>query len=650
MSKKRGESTIQKKEDKKALDLASEVHESVPLPKPPVKQKRKIKPKWIIVFLIIVGIIAGGWYFLYGRGPQVEYDTVAVERGTIERTVEVTGEVKPSGRFQLSFEQGGVIKDVFVAVGDEIEEGDLLAELNDKDLQFAMRQAEANLASAQAKLDQSIAGETNQAIRIAEAAVVQAEANLKKAETDYTNIQKTTEDEVKSTEVALKTAENSYFIQKSKQEQAVEDAYQDLRLSAIASIGTLQTALTDGDRIIGVDDKVTNSLYAYLLGAWGSGSVDTAKSSYSVAKNAKNIAETSAKALTPSSSNEAIETAADLVQDALLKTQLFLSDVKDVLAGTISGTALSSTTLEAMKTEIDADFSSVSTQLTTVTGYLQGASTALLTKEETLQTKSDAVDTARLNVEIAKTNADTKVQSAKIAIDVAEAALSSAEATLDLKKSGPRDVDLDPLRAAVDDAEVRLEQAQKNMEKIRIFSPVKGTVAEILPEVGEIVTANQDIIRILGNHAIDIEVLIPEADIALVQADQRATITLDAYGDDIEFDGEVISEEPDQTIIQDAVYYKARVTMNDITLEDFKPGMTANVIIHAQEARDTLIIPSRAIRTDADTGERLIRILRPDGTVVDSAITIGLRGDEGKTSVLSGVEEGDQVVIAERTK
>jgi HlyD family secretion protein len=73
-------------------------------------------------------------------------------------TVNATGKVVPAQQVMLSFTTGGTVTDVLVEEGDTVEEGDLLAQLDDGVLQAQIEQAQAAVAVAEASLDQVLAG------------------------------------------------------------------------------------------------------------------------------------------------------------------------------------------------------------------------------------------------------------------------------------------------------------------------------------------------------------------------------------------------------------------------------------------------------------------------------------------------------------
>lgn len=602
--------------------------------------------KRIIVTIIVLVVGYGVFSLASGGAPKTTYETAPVERKQLLQTVEVTGELKPAARVELSFQSSGIIQDINVRIGDTVKRGDVLATLEADDVTFAARSAAAALAIAQANLNVRLAGETTQSIRAAEASVSQAKASYDKAVSDLASTKLTTANSIRVSELAVQTAKNNLDNQDTTVSQTIQNAYDSARASLLTAIGPLQTALIDGDKITGVDDTAANASYLNVLGFLDFGSLERAKNSYLVAKTAKIAAETQVKNLTAASSKQDIQAAGATLSDAIVKTQAYLSDVQKVLGASLTSTFFTQATLDSKKATIDADRVSISAQNSTILTALQTISNAELSRTTTIEQLQDAYETAETNLETAKTNAITQVRTAETNIEIQKAALDSANASLDLKKAPPREVDLAGLRASVAQASVNAEKASNDLKRVQLIAPVDGTVAEVIPDMGELIQGGVIAVRLVGTERFDIEALVPEADIANVEVGQPATITLDAYGDDVEFTGTVTAEDPDQTKVQDAVYYKIRVQI-DPKEQDVKPGMTANVIVETEKRESTLVIPLRAVRTK-DDGSKMVRVMKND-IPEERIIELGLRGDEGRVEVTKGLEEGELVVTGETT-
>src|SRR4051812_17394065 len=61
--------------------------------------------------------------------PALERPTYKVERGTIERVLDVNGRITPVDLVRLSFHRDGRVNKVNVKRGDTVKAGDVLAEL-----------------------------------------------------------------------------------------------------------------------------------------------------------------------------------------------------------------------------------------------------------------------------------------------------------------------------------------------------------------------------------------------------------------------------------------------------------------------------------------------------------------------------------------
>ena len=175
--------------------------------------------KWWIAALILVIIVAGGIVtFQRGRpaaspaatpGPQAPpQETVTVEvapvtRGTIDRTLELTGTVVSRQRVELTPKIPGRIAAVLVSEGVRVSRGQIVARLEADDLAAQVRQAEQGVRQAQAgqrvaraQLSAVESGARPQeraqaanAVAQAQQAVAQAEANLRSAEADVLRMQ-----------------------------------------------------------------------------------------------------------------------------------------------------------------------------------------------------------------------------------------------------------------------------------------------------------------------------------------------------------------------------------------------------------------------------------------------------------------------------
>ena len=105
---------------------------------------------WISVAVAVI-VIIGIYYFVAGKKPQTEYTTAPVERGNIVQTVSVTGDIVDREEVVLNFEIGGRLASVNIKEGDQVAQGEVVATLNDADLNSQVEQAKAALDKAAAE-------------------------------------------------------------------------------------------------------------------------------------------------------------------------------------------------------------------------------------------------------------------------------------------------------------------------------------------------------------------------------------------------------------------------------------------------------------------------------------------------------------------
>lgn len=148
-------------------------------------------PRWLLA-LLIVGLVAGGGYVAYSRMEAAKrqetrrrMQTATVERLNLPVTIASNGVVQPERSINLSPKTSGILKQLLVKEGDRVQENQILAYMDDSNLQGQLTQAEGQVANAQANLQRALAGNRSQDIAQAQARVIDAEAALRQAEQNF---------------------------------------------------------------------------------------------------------------------------------------------------------------------------------------------------------------------------------------------------------------------------------------------------------------------------------------------------------------------------------------------------------------------------------------------------------------------------------
>ena len=108
----------------------------------------------VIVAVLAVAVLGRGMF----RGKKVNASEVpveAVERRTIAVTIEATGTVEPIDLVEVKSKASGQIVRMPVEVGSVVREGELLAQIDTRDVQNQYAQSLAALKAAQSKVDVS---------------------------------------------------------------------------------------------------------------------------------------------------------------------------------------------------------------------------------------------------------------------------------------------------------------------------------------------------------------------------------------------------------------------------------------------------------------------------------------------------------------
>ncbi len=122
----------------------------------------KKKPRKLMLFItILVVMTVGGAYSLSVMSrPAAEIDPsrlATAERGDLARSVVAIGRIEPIAKVDIKSKANGIIKEIKVAVGDVVQQGQILVELDKENLQARLNESRAALLGAQANVKAALA-------------------------------------------------------------------------------------------------------------------------------------------------------------------------------------------------------------------------------------------------------------------------------------------------------------------------------------------------------------------------------------------------------------------------------------------------------------------------------------------------------------
>ena len=141
------------------------------------KMNKKSAIKWGIIALVIIALAALAYRTFKPKEITPNYITATAQIGDIENSVMASGKVKALNTVDVGAQVSGEVTRLYVEVGDEVAEGDLIAQID----QVTQNNT---LSNEQATLEQSVA-----AIQSAQAEVLSRQASLKSAQADLTSRQ-----------------------------------------------------------------------------------------------------------------------------------------------------------------------------------------------------------------------------------------------------------------------------------------------------------------------------------------------------------------------------------------------------------------------------------------------------------------------------
>ncbi len=206
---------------------------------------------------------------------------------------------------------------------------------------------------------------------------------------------------------------------------------------------------------------------------------------------------------------------------------------------------------------------------------------------------------ARASVARAQATVEETAQSLKRLAGLRDSGLISQQ-DFDTSQATARraTADLASARAQATVAEASLSEAQSNLQKTSVRSPIDGIVLSRAVEPGQTVAASFQtpvmftIARDLKDLALHVQV--DEADVGKVREGQTATFTVDAYPQQ-EFESKVVSLRNVATAEQDVVTYEAVLAVDNDRLL-LRPGMTATASVVTQNKEGVLLVPNAALR------------------------------------------------------
>ncbi|MCR5834772.1 MAG: efflux RND transporter periplasmic adaptor subunit [Selenomonadaceae bacterium] len=192
--------------------------------------------------------------------------------------------------------------------------------------------------------------------------------------------------------------------------------------------------------------------------------------------------------------------------------------------------------------------------------------------------------------------------------------------------------------AETEDAETKMQIAQKKLFDAMVTSPVNGVIANKKVNVGQIVSAGSQLMTVEEIDSVYVTVKVEQQFISEVQIGTNAQIKTDAFPDK-NFTGKVAVINPVAGAESRLFEVKISVDNPDFIL---MPGMFTEVLIDEDKKSIMLTVPRSAVISRK--GQNYVYVLdKNSDTVKRQRVEIGELLDEN-IEIISGISEGDEIV------
>lgn len=551
---------------------------------------------------VVIGVImVVGGYASYAKWMKdnavTRYAIGEVTEGTLVLSMSGSGQVSSSHQFEIKPKAGGDVVYVGVKNGAEVKAGTLLVQLDARDAQKTVRDAEVNLQSARLALQKLLEPADTLSVLQSENALAQAQEAKVSAED---NISKSYEDGFNS----------------------VSNAFLDLP-AIMSSLQDILFGNTVGKTSQWNIDAYQNEVQKYNEKV--KELRDDAYEKYQKAREAYEKNFDKYKATSRFSETKKIESVINETYET----------VKLIAESTKSATNLIQLYKDELTERNVKPNTIADTHLASLSGYTGKTNSHLLNLLSAKRTIEDSKES---------------LVNAKRAIEERTESLAKL-------KSGAEALDIESQKLSLKQRENALLDAKEKLADYFIRAPFDGVMAALDVKKGDAVSAGSVLGTLITKQKIA-EISLNEVDIAQIKLDQKATLTFDAV-QGVTMTGQVVEVDAVGAVSQGVVTYTIKIAF-DTEDDRVKPGMSVEAAIVTEVKANTRMVPNSAIKSQnnakyvevisEEDKKKLQGEVRNTNSGVELSIppqrknvVVGISNDEF-SEVMSGLEVGEYVV------
>lgn len=657
------------------------------------------KKKIIGVVCGVVAVAVVGGYLLLNQnsGAAVMVSTETLQQMDLQNTVSLTGVVESETDRKVYSTLSYLVESVNVQVGDVVQAGDVLAQLDTEQLEMDIAQQQAAVDASNSQSAHQIEvnrkayenavenyenGLDSNAIS-AESGVNQAESSLTQAEYGVDSAQL----QVDAAEAAVRDARENYYITRDQLNGNVDDArealddaedalaeaqaaYNSAVAEANSQVSGAQSALTAASQALTEAETEWNQFqekhrqeYEKAQTEWS-----TAKTAYEDAYIAYNKAVAEGKDESEilslagdmnkaEAAYNAAQTEYDQVKAEWEPEQAKYEAAQAAYEDAQAAYATASSAASSVESSAYSGVASAQTGVASAEAQLDAARDArngstLTQLEQGIASANRSVDSAELQEDIAKAQQDAAEQSADTAKQQQAATENSIAQQIDTLKDNL--IGSQIAAQSTKSQEIAIQSLQDTLADATITAPVSGVVTAVYAEEGQ--PGNGLLFVIEDTDALKITTNIREYDVGNIEVGMPVVIRSDATGDK-EISGTVTyiapaanKTENGNTLTADdsTVEFEAEVQVNDAD-SGLRIGMNTRLTVLLEERSDVYGVPYDSVVEKAD-GSEVVYAVEPSSekegsyVVTEVPVTTGLETDFYIEVSGDGITDGLSIV------
>lgn len=656
------------------------------------------KKKIIGVVCGVVAVAVVGGYLLLNQnsGAAVMVSTETLQQMDLQNTVSLTGVVESETDRKVYSTLSYLVESVNVQVGDVVQAGDVLAQLDTEQLEMDIAQQQAAVDASNSQSAHQIEvnrkayenavenyenGLDSNAIS-AESGVNQAESSLTQAEYGVDSAQL----QVDAAEAAVRDARENYYITRDQLNGNVDDAREALddAEDALAEAEATYNKAVAGQAGLQEQAKATleqaRTEYTAAETAWNEYS-ETHRQDYESGReerDKKKDAYDTAKQKYEESITEQVPDGDSDLQDQMEEAQKAywiaeaeFTAVKMDYEGERSKYQAAETAWSQAQADYQNQLASIESSASAAYSGVASAQTGVASAEAQLDAARDARNGSTLTqLEQGIASANRSVDSAELQEDIAKAQQDAAEQSADTAKQQQAATEnsiaqqIDTLKdnligsqiaaQSTKSQEIAIQSLQDTLADATITAPVSGVVTAVYAEEGQ--PGNGLLFVIEDTDALKITTNIREYDVGNIEVGMPVVIRSDATGDK-EIPGTVTyiapaanKTENGNTLTADdsTVEFEAEVQVNDAD-SGLRIGMNTRLTVLLEERSDVYGVPYDSVVEKAD-GSEVVYAVEPSSekeggyVVTEVPVTTGLETDFYIEVSGDGITDGLSIV------